>query len=516
MYSLSERFELVEKIASGGMANIYRAWLHGPDGFRKHLAVKVISPSLLSEPEFVEMFKKEAALAALLDHPCIVKVYEFNQVTEGFHYIAMEFIDGIDLRKLISSNTGVLSPPQVFFIGKQILRALHYAWNFLDDCGSRLELIHRDISPHNIMISRNGEVKLADFGIAKFKNAVSYTKSNMVRGKLHYLSPEQARGEELDARSDIFSLGLVLWEMLTGQKRYIKKGQDVYGEIISGYYVPPSKLRSDLDSSIDALLYCFLAPDPANRFSSAAEAVTEIEKIINSDETAFLGNICSSICDRFATVGEEPVLPVREFFTASTDLSILDEDIHMQQTLVHPIEPTALVPKDAISQVSEETGTITVPGIKKQEPSVQEKKFSWKKFGLFGLLIIISITLVAGGIFLFKLKDKNRKKSAKDSASSIEHTLDSKPDKKIQLENPPEMKEVKLIYIKPVQETEKNIKKPSGNPEVTKNQNVVMPSIIKKKSAKPAVHKSKILIIPKKSVMDKYDENGLRKIEDWE
>lgn len=514
MYSLSERFELVEKIASGGMANIYRAWLHGPDGFRKHLAVKVISPSLLSEPEFVEMFKKEAALAALLDHPCIVKVYEFNQVTEGFHYIAMEFVDGIDLRRLISSNTGVLTPPQVFFIGKQILRALHYAWNFLDDCGSRLELIHRDISPHNIMISRNGEVKLADFGIAKFKNAVSYTKSNMVRGKLHYLSPEQARGEELDARSDIFSLGLVLWEMLTGQKRYTKKGQDVYGEIISGYYVPPSKLRPDLDSSIDALLYCFLAPDPANRFSSAAEAVTEIEKIINTDETAFLGNICSSICDRFATVGEEPVLPVREFFTASTDLSMLDEDIHMQQTHVHPVEPTSLVPRDSLSQVSEETGTVTVPGIKKSEPSVHSSKIDWKKFGKISLLIIISITLAAGVFFLFKLKENSKRKSVKDSASSIEHTIEPKTDTKKQLEKPPEMKEVRLIYIKPVLEADKITKKPAESPEVKKNQKVVTP--VKKKSVKPAVHKSKILIIPKKSIMDKYDENGLRKVEDWE
>lgn len=186
-----DKYEIKQKVASGGMAEIYQAVLHGVKGFKKTLALKVIRPQLLCDPEFVEMFIKEATLAARLDHPNLVRVYEFDQV-DSIYYIAMEFIKGIDLRRGIKLEKKFNDPEIVFYIARKILQGLAYAHNLKDEAGNKLELIHRDISPHNILLSINGEVKLGDFGIAKVKNAVSFTKSNMVRGKLHYLSPEQA------------------------------------------------------------------------------------------------------------------------------------------------------------------------------------------------------------------------------------------------------------------------------------------------------------------------------------
>ncbi|MDA3862880.1 MAG: serine/threonine-protein kinase [Deltaproteobacteria bacterium] len=285
-----DKYEIKQKVASGGMAEIYQAILHGVKGFKKTLALKVIRPQLLCDPEFVEMFIKEATLAARLEHPNLVRVYEFDQV-DSIYYIVMEFIKGIDLRQGINSENKFSDPEIVFYIARKVLQGLAYAHNLKDEAGNNLELIHRDISPHNILLSVNGEVKLGDFGIAKVKNAVSFTKSNMVRGKLHYLSPEQARGYDvLTPKSDIFSLGLVLWEMLSGKKRYdTKVKKDIFTEIMRGEFIPPENDR--IDPAGLALLHCFLATDPAERFASAFEAVKEIKKIYPEDKSEELAQL---------------------------------------------------------------------------------------------------------------------------------------------------------------------------------------------------------------------------------
>ncbi|MBN2723453.1 MAG: protein kinase [Deltaproteobacteria bacterium] len=511
MDSFYDRFELIEKIASGGMANIYRAWLHGTDGFRKNLAVKTISPSLLKEPEFVEMFKKEASLAALLDHPCVVKVYEFNQVVEGFHYIAMEYVDGVDLRELIKSDGIKLTPEQVFFIGKQILRALDYAWNFKDETGTQLELIHRDISPHNIMISKNGEVKLADFGIAKFRDAVSYTKSNMVRGKLHYLAPEQARGEILDARSDIFSLGLVLWEMLTGRKRYINRGQDIFTEIISGYYIPPSTVRTDLNSSVDALLHCFLAPDRDHRFSSAREAVAEIENLYNTDETASLGIFSSNLIEHreLNKVSEKMVEDFGMIYTASTDLTI--SQMEMSNSSEFYDATTTMISSDRDSKsVDGMTETITVIHQKKQGVNSRKTKL------LIGAVSVLIIAMIAVGIKIYSDSDKQMIMTGFYSGDKFftgnlkiikeVDNSDENPEKKPR--EPEKTEKVKIIYIKPIAKESVKEKKP-----------VIRKTIVMKAaSARKVIIRGNLPIRKKETSKEKskFTSTGLRKIEGWD
>ncbi|MBU1241017.1 serine/threonine protein kinase, partial [Myxococcota bacterium] len=294
MANFFKKYEIVEKIASGGMAEIYRACLHGAEGFQKMVAVKMIRPQLLAEPEFVEMFIKEATLAARLDHPNIVQVNEFDQ-EDGIYYIVMEYVRGVDVKSAFAQYSRPWDPSTVFFIAGRLLAALEHAHSLRDAYGNPLNIIHRDVTPHNILISVNGEVKLTDFGIAKVRDAVSYTKSNMVRGKLHYLSPEQARGEggdTLDHRSDLFSLGLVLWELLTGTRRYVpREGFDIFPEIMEARFTPPSEVIETLDPRIDVLMEGFLNPVKTLRYENAREAIMAIKELFYADCTELLGSM---------------------------------------------------------------------------------------------------------------------------------------------------------------------------------------------------------------------------------
>lgn len=204
------RYRLTEKIASGGMASVYRATLVGAAGFEKQFAVKRILPQWSHDHEFARLLAQEAKILTTLEHPNIVQVFELGEEC-GSLYLVMEFIDGWDLKRVLNGlreHGKTLPPPIAGFITKEICRALAFADH----------IVHRDVSPHNILIDKNGRVKLADFGIAKIAGKSHVTHTTALKGKFSYMSPEQARGEALDARSDLFSLGAVLSEMISGKK----------------------------------------------------------------------------------------------------------------------------------------------------------------------------------------------------------------------------------------------------------------------------------------------------------
>ena len=213
-------YYLIEKIAVGGMAELFKSRQRGVHNFEKIVAIKRILPHLSDNDEFVRMFIDEAKLAAQLTHPNIVQIFDLGKAS-GFYYIAMEYVDGKDLRSLLRKVREYRQPfPEAVaaFVTMKVAMALDYAHRKRGMNDKELKLVHRDVSPQNVLISSEGAVKLVDFGIAKAATKTTQTMAGALKGKLLYMSPEQALGQSLDNRSDIYSLGLVLFELLTGER----------------------------------------------------------------------------------------------------------------------------------------------------------------------------------------------------------------------------------------------------------------------------------------------------------
>jgi serine/threonine-protein kinase len=272
------KYQLLERLGGGGMAEVFRARLTGPAGFEKLLALKWILPHFSNEPEFVQMFIHEATLAARLDHANIVRIQEFDRIDDRY-FIAMEWVDGKDLRAVLAQSRAIGRPlgvGEAVLIAGEVARGLAFAHGELTPGAP--EIIHRDISPHNLMLSRAGEVKITDFGIAKLASSASLTRTGTVKGKLAYMSPEQACGDVLDKRSDLFSLGCVLWELLTGQRLFAAPNELATLESLkNGPIHPPSAHNPAVPPGLDELALHLLARDREARCSSASELVRRIE-----------------------------------------------------------------------------------------------------------------------------------------------------------------------------------------------------------------------------------------------
>src|SRR5574338_704894 len=215
------RYELLTLLARGGMAEVYLARMSGVGGFAKLFVIKRILPHLGDDPEFREMFINEGRVAARLDHPNICQVYELGEV-DGEVFLAMEYLDGLawaDLMKLLPRGRGVELRVTATVLG-QICEGLRFAHEHVDLDGTPMPIVHRDVSPQNLMITTEGMCKLLDFGVSKVLTEGTRTRTGMLKGKLPYMAPEQIRGEPIDARADVFSMGVVLWESLTGGRLF--------------------------------------------------------------------------------------------------------------------------------------------------------------------------------------------------------------------------------------------------------------------------------------------------------
>jgi len=210
---------LHKKVARGGMAELFLADYVRRDGFRRKVAVKRILPHLAGNTDFIKMFTREARLAALLQHPNIVQIFDYGKI-ENAYFIAMEFIDGKNLGEILAAMKHGLMVDQAVFIILKICQGLDYSHTKRDEKGKAINLVHRDISPQNMLVSYQGEVKISDFGISKARSEPSLTQAGVVKGKMAYLSPEQALGESIDQQADIYALGLVFYETLTGKRVY--------------------------------------------------------------------------------------------------------------------------------------------------------------------------------------------------------------------------------------------------------------------------------------------------------
>src|SRR5215472_14285591 len=252
------------------MAELYLCSSRGPEGFEKDVVIKRIRPTLASDPQFVQMFIREACLASCLNHPNVVQIFDFDQCDDSY-YLAMEYVRGrslAEVRKRCKARMTTLPPALVAHIGAQIARGLHYVHGLSQD-GSGRGLVHRDVSPHNVLLSFDGAVKLTDFGIAQPSEK---SAPGRLKGKLAYMSPEQSRGDVVDARTDVFALGIVLWEMLTGGRLFEGETDMAVLQAVRSSAIPAvARVNPDVPLDLDSAVMKALARDPEFRHQSAQD-----------------------------------------------------------------------------------------------------------------------------------------------------------------------------------------------------------------------------------------------------
>jgi serine/threonine-protein kinase len=282
---LAGRYQLLERAGGGGMSTVWRAVMHWEEGFFRQVAVKQIRSRLAFNRKFIAMFVEEARIGSQLQHPNIVQILDFGR-EDDLYFLVMEWVDGLDLGTwtAVHSTRGEVTPwPLVAAIGVEALRALGAAHELIDHWGHRAPVIHRDVTPHNILIGSSGVVKLTDFGLSRAKDRARTTDPNIIKGKLGYLSPEVAWGKEATPQSDLFCLGIVLWEALAGRRLY--EGDDDVQVVLAARAVEiPDlrELRDDVPEDLVELLECALAEDPEFRFDSARQMLRAMTRVLHN------------------------------------------------------------------------------------------------------------------------------------------------------------------------------------------------------------------------------------------
>ena len=311
------QYLLMEHIATGGMAEVYKARMMGMEGFQKTVAIKRILPHLTDNDEFVTMFVDEAKLAAQLNHNNIIHIYDLGKIDRSY-YIAMEYIEGRDLRSILQEcrDRGQHMPQgMALYIATLLASALDYAHRRRDFENRDLGLVHRDVSPQNVLFSSEGDIKLCDFGIAKAASKASHTRAGALKGKLQYMSPEQAWGKDIDHRSDIFSLGLVLYEMLTLEKVFAGESElSILEQVRNPQVEAPSALNPEVPAEVDAIVLRALEADREARYQSARDLQRDLEKVTRqqgwscsvADVARFLSDLSSGVVPAAAQRHEAP------------------------------------------------------------------------------------------------------------------------------------------------------------------------------------------------------------------
>ena len=268
------RYQLLHQLAVGGMGEIFLARSSSISGFSKNLVIKRIRPEMTANVRLISMFLNEAQISISLSHQNVIQVFDFGQC-ESAYFLAMEHVHGCDLIQLLNLDNVLgrgLPPGLALYIMSEVCRGLDYAHTSIGTNGQPLNLIHRDMSPDNIMISKDGGVKIADFGISNFADKLSEQKPKKLEGKVPYMAPEQARGEPTDARSDVFACGLVLWELLTGEQAHPGEiDRDMLLRVQNGQIQKPSRHNRKVTRRLDKLVMTALHPDPRKRFQTARE-----------------------------------------------------------------------------------------------------------------------------------------------------------------------------------------------------------------------------------------------------
>jgi serine/threonine-protein kinase len=285
MAQQQQRYRVLDRIASGGMAEVYRAESAGLEGFKKTVAIKRVLPHLSSKRQFIAMFLDEARLSAHLNHSNCAQVFDIG-VGDDTYFIVMEYVDGADLKAILEylSDQGKLLPvPAAVYVCCKICEALSYAHEARDGNGKLLGIVHRDMSPPNVLITRYGEVKIVDFGLAKANSQLERSEPGIIKGKFGYLSPEAALGEAVDLRTDLFAVGIILWEMLAGRRLFLGETDLQTVRQVQAANVPDvSRFNPGVTPQLDAVLKKALAREPRERYQSARELGLDLTRILFS------------------------------------------------------------------------------------------------------------------------------------------------------------------------------------------------------------------------------------------
>jgi serine/threonine-protein kinase len=278
-----QRYQIVERIAAGGMAEVYRGESAGIEGFRKKVAIKRVLPKLSQNREFIHMFLDEARLCAYLSHSKCVQVFDIGQAA-GAHFIVMEYVDGADLQAVLEhlrEQRQDMPIEVACLITAQVCEGLAYAHDACDHQGQPLNIVHRDISPHNVLMTRYGEVKLVDFGLAKASSHLTADDEDIVKGKFGYLAPEVTLGKGADRRVDIFAAGILLWEMLSGRRLF--KGEtdvETFKQVQAAQIPDLRQIRAGVSDELAQVLGRALARDPAQRYPHAGDFARDLAVVM--------------------------------------------------------------------------------------------------------------------------------------------------------------------------------------------------------------------------------------------
>jgi TonB family protein len=474
-------YDILGLIARGGMAEIYKAKKTGVKGFEKVIALKKILAGYGKDDKYVEMFVDEAKIAAELTHPNIVQIYDLGK-KDDYYFIAMEYVQGKDLRLILRKLTelGQLLPePISIYLALEVLKALNYAHTAKSSKGKNLDIVHRDISPPNILVSYVGDVKLTDFGVSKASIKMHHTVAGALKGKLLYMSPEQAKAEkDVDYRSDLYAVGIILYELITGEKLFFATSEvGILQKVQSGDVPKPSLLRKDIDPHLEIILMRMLNKDKNKRYQKASDIIGDLRDYLGKKyshmPTAI--HLSHTICDLFQQEiakedtridikplpykikkKEKPIeTPVEKPLKEQEEEEILrlDEDSIIQpepdlQVSLQMEEPLEAKPQEPPAQQEEEAFhpliEIDLDGEQKEEPISEpaepipttpiqtdfqhmEKEFHKKKKFLF---ILLGLVVILGAVVIFILVTGSSDENGDPAAQAQTGITESKPAEK--------------------------------------------------------------------------------------
>jgi serine/threonine protein kinase len=323
-----DKYRVIRKLDSGGMAEVFQGVAEGIEGFKKKVAIKRVLPHLVENKKFLAMFLDEARLSLRMNHANVVHVFDIGQAG-GTYFIVMEFVDGTNLKKLMQwmRENGTRMPlPMAIHIVMEIGRGLAYAHELSDADGKNLGIVHRDVSPPNILLSRQGEVKIVDFGLAKATSQLEHTDPGVVKGKFAYLAPEAAWGRDVDHRADIFACGIMLYELIAAKRLFLGETDVKTVELVRRAEVPPLDfLDSEKRPVLEGIVRKALAYEPAERYQSCSEMAEDLANFLFSQRLKITGFDLRRFIEKYMV--EEEKTQAREEHRPSTIDQLIQEEL---------------------------------------------------------------------------------------------------------------------------------------------------------------------------------------------